>query len=597
MTEMVNWIEENMLANNRLRYNCLRDRIEIRMTNDELRMMNDRSAALFNGQLMGFNGEKEVPTDNAFNGQLMGINGENGKWRDLNERDLNEMTRQCCMECNIMVKPYEMDSVLKSHLIPTVDPLKDYLAQLEPYNPRKEGDWIQFVADMVRIKGEQKTADGQVPLPQAARKIEENDYTATDGDGVPLPQADGQAPLPQAARKIEENDYTATDGDGVPLPQADGQAPLPQAARKIEENNYTATDGDEVPMPQAARKTEENDYTATDGDGVPLPQADGQVPLPQAARKTEENNRGTGGIDNTYNNLGGNNGTDYMRERWNKCFRRWFLAMVESWRKDEVVNHQVLVLIGRQGIFKTTWLESLLPPCLRDYGTKFSGTFDKDDRLRIAESALINLDEIDAMTPRELNKMKALITAADINERKAFGHNKERRHRVASFCASGNRREFLSDTTGNRRWLSFEVESIDNPLEYFPFVRYDRLYAQALFCLDQLHEKYWFDAEDIAEIEEQNSDFRAMESEEELLGILFDIPATDAQGEQVKLLTTAEISAKLVAFGNIRKPMPLNRLSAIMRRMGYEQQRSGKTGIKRWRVYERNADEINLLRK
>jgi len=344
-----------------------------------------------------------------------------------------------------MVKPYEMDSVLKSHLIPTVDPLKDYLAQLDPYNPQKEGDWIQFVADMVRISG---------------------------------------------------------------------------------------------------------------------------------------------------------NGTDRMRERWNKCFRRWFLAMVESWRKDEVVNHQVLVLIGRQGIFKTTWLESLLPPCLRDYGTKFSGTFDKDDRLRIAESALINLDEIDAMTPRELNKMKALITAADINERKAFGHNKERRHRIASFCASGNRREFLSDTTGNRRWLSFEVESIDNPHEFFPFVRYDRLYAQALYCLDQLHEKYWFDAEDIAEIEEQNSDFRAMESEEELLGILFDIPAQDAQGEQVKLLTTAEISAKLVAFGNIRKPMPLNRLSAIMRRMGYEQRRSdNRDRCKRWRVYERNADEINLLRK
>ena len=34
--------------------------------------------------------------------------------------------------------------------------------------------------------------------------------------------------------------------------------------------------------------------------------------------------------------------------------------MVAAWLKDEVVNQQVLVLIGKQGIFKTTWLEQLL---------------------------------------------------------------------------------------------------------------------------------------------------------------------------------------------------------------------------------------------
>ena len=42
---------------------------------------------------------------------------------------------------------------------------------------------------------------------------------------------------------------------------------------------------------------------------------------------------------------------------WRGCFKKWFVAMVASWMKDEVVNHQVLVLIGKQGIFKTTWLE------------------------------------------------------------------------------------------------------------------------------------------------------------------------------------------------------------------------------------------------
>ena len=54
---------------------------------------------------------------------------------------------------------------------------------------------------------------------------------------------------------------------------------------------------------------------------------------------------------------------------WRICFKKWFVAMVASWMQDEVVNHQVLVLIGRQGIFKTTWLERLIPPHLRAFQT------------------------------------------------------------------------------------------------------------------------------------------------------------------------------------------------------------------------------------
>ena len=92
---------------------------------------------------------------------------------------------------------------------------------------------------------------------------------------------------------------------------------------------------------------------------------------------------------------------------WKECFRKWFVAMVASWMRDDKVNQQVLVLLGPQGIFKTTWLDYLLPPELRDYGCKMANasTLNKDERLRIAEYALINLDEIDAMTPKELNVM------------------------------------------------------------------------------------------------------------------------------------------------------------------------------------------------
>ena len=131
---------------------------------------------------------------------------------------------------------------------------------------------------------------------------------------------------------------------------------------------------------------------------------------------------------------------------WRMCFKKWFVAMVASWLYDDVVNHQVLILIGPQGIFKTTWLEFLIPPELRMYGCKMGNNtyLNKDDKLRVAEFGLINLDEIDAYSTRELNAMKSLITTTDVSERAAYRYNKEKRIRIASFCASGNKPEFLT---------------------------------------------------------------------------------------------------------------------------------------------------------
>ena len=278
---------------------------------------------------------------------------------------------------------------------------------------------------------------------------------------------------------------------------------------------------------------------------------------------------------------------------WRTCFKKWFVGMVASWLKDEVVNHQVLVLIGRQGIYKTTWLEHLIPTELRAYCCKLANTtqINKDDRLRLAEFGLINLDELDSMSSRELNTMKSIITATDVNERAAYGYTKERKIRLASFCASSNRREFLTDITGNRRWLPFEVESIENPFQ--SILPYERMYAQARYLI-QYGFNYWFDLDDIATLEEHNETFRAQESEEQLLPILFDVPA-EGRGE---FMTTAQISERLLTYGNIKKPMPLNRLGVLLGTAGYKDVRHKIGGVRTrgWLVYQRHSDEIDRIK-
>ena len=283
------------------------------------------------------------------------------------------------------------------------------------------------------------------------------------------------------------------------------------------------------------------------------------------------------------------------KELWRACFKKWFVAMVASWMKDEVVNHTVLVLVGRQGIFKTTWLDNLIPPELRAYSSKLplSGQISKDDRLRLCENGLLNIDELDAMCGREMNIVKSLLTSTDVNERAAYGRLKERRVRLASFCASTNKREFLTDITGNRRWLPFEVESIQNP--FHTIIPYERLYAQAKAYVECGYFAYWFDLDEMDVLEQHNEGFRAQENEEQLLPILFDVPA-EGKGE---FMTTAQISERLVTYGNIKKPMALNRLGMLLGTVGYSKvnRRIGGCKTRGWLVYQRDTDEINSLKK
>ena len=280
---------------------------------------------------------------------------------------------------------------------------------------------------------------------------------------------------------------------------------------------------------------------------------------------------------------------------WRGCFKKWFVAMVASWMKDEVVNHQVLVLIGKQGIFKTTWLEHLIPPHLRAYACKLANSNDlnKDERLRIAEFGLISLDEIDSMNNRELNQLKSVITATDVNERAAYAYTKERRVRLASFCASGNRRDFLTDITGNRRWLPFEVEEIQNP--FFTLLPYERMYAQAWALAQDPLFSYWFDLDEIEVLEEHNQHFRDESNEEQLLDVYFAVPAEGASN--TKFLTTAEISERLIYYGNIKRPLSLSRLGVLLSQKGFLSIRKGSPQRRGWIVYERDNEEINAERR
>ena len=279
---------------------------------------------------------------------------------------------------------------------------------------------------------------------------------------------------------------------------------------------------------------------------------------------------------------------------WHTCFRKWFVSMVASWMDPKVVNHQILVLIGPQGIFKSTWLDALIPETLVSYRCRQSGTnfSDKDEQLRCAEFAMVNYDEFDRLSSSDLDNLKSLITTPDVSIRAPYGSTKERRVRIASYCASGNKFQFLTDQTGNRRFLPFYVEHIDSPFDQ-P-IDHHRLYAEAVKMVKEGF-VYWFTSEDIQQLSKYVEQFADRSPEEELLDVYFDIPK--APGEEtrtVKFLTSSEIQAKLVSYGNLHRPIPLRTLCQVLDNKGYQRMRHmNKRG---YLVVELEATEINSRR-
>lgn len=90
-------------------------------------------------------------------------------------------------------------------------------------------------------------------------------------------------------------------------------------------------------------------------------------------------------------------------------FRKWFVGILPALLDDTVVNHEILVLIGEQGLYKTTWFNFLLPPELRCYFyTKTnSDRLNKDDLFSLTEFALICFEELDGMAACRVEPVEA----------------------------------------------------------------------------------------------------------------------------------------------------------------------------------------------
>ena len=264
-------------------------------------------------------------------------------------------------------------------------------------------------------------------------------------------------------------------------------------------------------------------------------------------------------------------------DKWLPYLTKWLVAVVANAMDDrECRNHTCLVLTGEQGKFKTTFLDLLCPPAL--YGYSYTGKIypqEKDTLTYIGQNLIVNIDDqLKALNKRDENELKNLITCPMVKYRMPYDKYVEEHPHLASFVASVNGNDFLTDPTGSRRFLPFEVLSID--IERAKAISVDNVYAEAKALLKSGF-RYWFDDDEIAELYRESEDFQVQTAEMELLLRCFEKPTED---ESYSLMTTTEILTYLGIYTH--QPLVAKRMGEALKKAGYikvSKRRNGSSPI------------------
>jgi predicted P-loop ATPase len=257
-------------------------------------------------------------------------------------------------------------------------------------------------------------------------------------------------------------------------------------------------------------------------------------------------------------------------EEW---FTKWIVGVVVSATNPDKVNHQVLVFTGGQGIGKTTWFEHLVPKMLSNYSnTGYVNPDSKDGQIQASECFLVNIDELSALTSKNMEAFKQLVTQAKMRVRRPYGVNPENLVKRASFCGSTNEEQFLIDYTGNRRFLCYQVEDID--LDMLSEIDMDKVYSQAYHLVESGF-KYWFDKSDNELIEARNKEFVVKTETDEAINRWL-TPCSKEDNSPLKLIQTATQTANyLAAKGSLfANPRNIQNIGKSLTKLGFTKYKS-----------------------
>ena len=224
---------------------------------------------------------------------------------------------------------------------------------------------------------------------------------------------------------------------------------------------------------------------------------------------------------------------------WADWFYTWFLGMVDQWRgysHRQYGNSVAPLLISKQGYNKSTFCRRLLPPELQwGYSDNLILSEKRQVYQAMAQFMVINLDEFNQISPQvQQGFLKNLIQLPTLKYKPPYGSHVMEFPRLASFIATSNITDILSDPSGNRRFIGVELTG---PIDVSVRPNYQQLFAQALSALNN-GEKSYFDAQQVKLIMKSNSQFEIIQPIDQYFLLYFELVEDEKEGEY---LTAAEI--------------------------------------------------------
>lgn len=168
------------------------------------------------------------------------------------------------------------------------------------------------------------------------------------------------------------------------------------------------------------------------------------------------------------------------------------IAMVRRARNPGAKVDEILVLEGQQGKKKSTAIESLFP----DRTWYLDGLGDlrqKDTLLSMRGKLCAELSELSSMRSSTVELVKAFLSRKVDTYRPPYGRDVDDFARQCCFIGTTNDKEYLSDTTGNRRFEPVTIGKID--IQWIKDNR-EQLWAEAS-AREKAGEKHWIDDSDV----------------------------------------------------------------------------------------------------
>lgn len=254
------------------------------------------------------------------------------------------------------------------------------------------------------------------------------------------------------------------------------------------------------------------------------------------------------------------------QKRFNKHFKKALVRTVKNaiLRNGYFNKHCFVLVHAKQNSGKTSFIRFLCPPALSDFYTEdySPAKGDKDSTIALVENMFINLDELAVLWKTESNSLKSILSKHKIKIRRPYQSTAHTEHRRCSFWASTNETNFLEDSTGNVRWLPFEIDSID--WNYSKNIDINKVWSQAFHLLKDSKYNAELSAEDIEELNEINKQFEKITPEEELILKYYEPDETEDK-ENFKT------STDVLSFLNAKTTLKLNNnnIGKVLSKLNY----------------------------